>query len=84
MESPERSALFNMLRYVIQNSLEVVVPSVDASSNNAFGRLGLADSALLHTVSADRPVVTADLGLYLAVIRKDPDAVVNFTFLRSR
>lgn len=80
---PERSLLFDRFRYVIQNSLEVVVASLEASDNSEFNRLGLTDAALLQTVSANTPVVTVDFGLYRAVMNKAPDAVVNFTHLRN-
>ena len=45
---PERSRFFDRLRFFIHESEEVVVASVEASSNSAFGRLGLSDAALLE------------------------------------
>ena len=80
---PERSRFFDMLRHVIENSREVVVAGADASSNNAFNRLGLTDAALLQTVSANTPVVTVDIDLYLAAWAQAPDTAVNFTHLRN-
>ena len=61
---------------------EVVVASVEASSNDAFVRLGLTDSALLQAVTKETPLVTVDLDLYLAASEKEAEAVVNFTHLR--
>ena len=80
---PERSRFFDMLRFFIQESEEVVVASVQASSNDAFRHLGLTDAALLEAITAATPLVTVDLDLYLAASAKDADAVVNFTHLRG-
>ena len=80
---PERSRFFDMLRFFIQDSEEVVVASVEASSNDAFGRLGLTDSVLLEVITAETPLVTVDLDLYLAALGKDAAAAVNFTHLRG-
>lgn len=78
---PERSRLFDVLRYVIESSQEVTVASVDASHNRAFRRLGLTDAAVLHVVSAETPVLTVDLDLFVAASTKDPNAAVNFRHL---
>ena len=80
---PERSRLFDKLRILIQESEEFVVTSVDASSNSAFGRLGLTDAALLELITAESPLLTADLDLYLAALEKGQEAAVNFTHLRN-
>ena len=80
---PQRSRFFDMLRYLIQESKEVVVSSSDASNNDAFKRLGLTDAALLEAVTEDTPLVTVDLDLYLAVLDKGTNAAVNFTHLRN-
>ena len=79
---PERSRFFDMLRFFIQESKEIVIASVEASSNNAFGRLGLTDAVLLEVITAEAPLVTVDFDLYLAASRKEADSVVNFTHLR--
>ena len=60
-----------------------MVASVEASSNDAFRRLGLTDAALLEVITAENPLVTVDLDLYLAALRKEADVVVNFTHLRG-
>ena len=80
---PERSRFFDMLRFFIQESEEVMVASVEASGNDAFRRLGLTDAALLEVITADTPLVTVDLDLYLAALGEDADSVVNFTHLRG-
>ena len=80
---PQRSQFFDVLRYMILETEEVVVASVDASGNDAFGRLGLTDAVLLEVVNEDTPVVTVDLGLYLAVMETGHNAAVNFTHLRG-
>ena len=80
---PERSRFFDRLRFVIQESREIAVASAVASHNSAFGRLGLTDAALLEVATEERPVVTVDLGLYLAALEKGEDRAVNFTHLRD-
>ena len=79
---PERSQFFERLRFIIQESEEVVVASVDAAKNNAYPRLGLTDAALLEVVTEETPLVTADLSLYLAALQKCEGAAVNFTHFR--
>ena len=80
---PERSRFFDRLRFIIQESEEIVVASAVAASNRAFQRLGLTDAALLEMVTAETPLVTVDLDLYLAALAKDPYAAVNFTHLQD-
>ncbi len=81
--APERSRFFDRLRFIIQESKEIVVASTDASRNNAFERLGLTDAALLEVVTAETPLVTVDLDLYLAALAKGQDTAVNFTHLQN-
>ena len=81
---PERSRFFDRLRFIIQESEEVVVASAVAAANRAFQRLGLTDAALLEVVTAETPLVTVDLDLYLAALAKDPYAAVNFTHLQDQ
>ena len=80
---PDRSRFLEMLRRIIQTNREVIVASAEASSNNAYSRLGLTDAALLEAVSARTPVVTVDIGLYLAALAQAPDTAVNFAHLRN-
>ena len=60
-----------------------MVSSTDASSNSMFHRLGLADAVLLEVITAETPLITVDLDLYLAALEKGQDAAVNFTHLRD-
>ena len=80
---PERTRFFDKLHILIQESEEIVVASAQASSNSAFGRLGLTDAALLEIVTAEAPLLTVDLDLYLAALAKGEDVAVNFTHLRD-
>ena len=80
---PERSRFFKRLQFVIRESKEVVVASVVASANSAFGRLGLTDAALLEAVTPDTPLVTVDLDLYLAACKRGEKFALNFTHLRE-
>jgi transcription termination factor NusB len=79
---PERSRFLDVLRYVIENSQEITVASVDASRSRVFRRLGLTDAAVLDVVSAETPLLTVDLDLFIAASTKDPQAAVNFRHLR--
>ena len=80
---PERARFFDRLRFFIQETEEVVVASIEASSDSAFSRLGLTDAALLQVATEETPLVTVDLDLYLAALQKGEDAAVNFTHLRN-
>ncbi len=81
---PERSRFFDMLRFIIQGSQEVVVASVEASSNDEFRRLGLTDAALLEVITAEAPLLTVDFDLYMAASRKEAASVINFAHLRRQ
>ena len=80
---PERSRFFDKLKFIIQESKESVVASTVASRNNAFERLGLTDAALLEVATAETPLVTVDLDLYLEALAKGQDTAVNFTHLQD-
>ena len=80
---PERSRFFEQLRYIIQESEEVMVASVEASDNSSFVRLGLTDAALLEVITAETPLVTVDLDLYLAAVESGDARALNFTHLRN-
>ena len=80
---PERSRFFDRLQFIIQESKEIVVASTVASRNNAFKRLGLTDAALLEVATAETPLVTVDLDLYLAALAKGQDTAVNFTHFQD-
>ena len=76
---PERSRFLDRLRFIIQESEEIVVASTTASHRTEFRRLGLTDAVLLEVVSGETPLLTVDLDLYLAALEKDPSSAVNFT-----
>ena len=80
---PERSYLFQELAWLVQHSNEVVVASSEASARAEFIRLGLTDSALLEAATGETPLLTVDLGLYLAALNIGEDAAVNFTHYRG-
>lgn len=80
---PERSRFFERLRFIIEETEEIVVASVDSSRNSAFTRLGLTDAALLEVATEDTPVITVDLDLYLSAVSSNPESAINFTHLRG-
>ena len=81
---PERSRLFARLRSMIAESVEIVVASADASSNESFGRLGLTDAALLEVASSQTPLLTSDARLYLEEMKGARGVVaVNFSGFRN-
>ena len=80
---PERSQILERLRVIIHESSEIMVASATAASNREFKRLGLADAALLEAASADTPVLTVDLELYLTAIETGYERAVNFTPYRD-
>ena len=80
---PERSLLMRRLRFLIHESQEVLVASTEASTNSKFERFGLTDAALLETVTADAPLLTVDLSLYLAAIESGEERAINFNLYRN-
>ena len=80
---PERTALVEKLAELIERSHEIVVVSADAARNEHFLRLGLTDAALLETISADRPLLTVDLDLYVAALQTNERAAENFNHWRD-
>ena len=80
---PQRSRLLLMLRALIEQSPETVVASVDAARHDAFPRLGLTDTALLEVISADTPLLTVDLDLYVAALASGDEAAINFNHWRG-
>ena len=82
-QHPDPERLYGRLRLLIEASEEIVVRSADASAQGAYSRLGLTDAALLEVVTADMPVLTVDVGLYLAALEKDPYAALNFDHYRD-
>ncbi len=80
---PELSLFFERLRFIIHESEEVVIASELASANSQFTRLGLTDAALLEVATEETPVLTVDLDLYLAAMKKSPYTAVNFTHFQD-
>ena len=62
---------------------EHYVPSVDASSNPNYLRLGLTDAALLSVRERNTEIITDDLDLYCC-LASDGVPVTNFTHLREQ
>ena len=81
--NPERSRFFAVLRRIIGKNEEIVVASKTAARNNAFVRLGLTDAVLLEVISAETPLVTVDLDLFVAAFAKGEVAALNFTHLQA-
>ena len=75
---PERSRLMDRLAYLIEESDEVVVVSAQAAANPHFAPLGLADAALLESISPQTPLLTVDRDLYVAALAKGGNVAVNF------
>ena len=75
---PERSRLMHGLAYLIEDSKEIVIASNQASGNPHFAGLGLTDAVLLESVSAQTPLITVDIALYLAALAQDENAAFNF------
>ncbi len=80
---PERSLFFERLRFLIENSKEVVVASATAASNSAFSRLGLTDAALFEAVTEGTPLLTVGIELYLQVLAKGQNAAINFAYVQD-
>ena len=72
-----------VLLVVGSESREVVVASADASSNVKFEELGLTDAALLEVITTDIPLLTVDLGLYLAAFETGEERAINFNRYRN-
>ena len=72
------------LRNVMEQSKELIVASADASRIPLFRGLGLTDAVLWKLASAEMPVLTVDLDLFIAASTKDPHAAVNFRHLAEK
>ena len=78
-----RSRFFDTLKFMINESEEIVIKSEKASSIPEFNWLGLTDAVLLEVACEETPVITVDLRLYNAVVSRDPAAALNFNHLRN-
>ncbi len=83
LESGSDRRFLAALRLIVEKSEEIVVASADATRNDAFLRLGLTDVVLLEAVSKTRPLLTADLDLYLAAAAREAGAAFNFTHCQA-
>ena len=79
---PERSMLLRTLRGLVEESRETVVASKGAAGHRMFVALGLTDVVLLEAVSSNRPLLTADLPLYLAALESGWQSAINFNHYR--
>lgn len=79
----ERGPVFETLRQLIDESIEVVVPSRDAAKQSSFVDVGLTDAGLLTQISEERPLLTVDLELFGLARMIHPDAAVNFTLSQN-
>ena len=80
---PQRSRFFEMLGILIDESEEIVVTSKAVSQTSEFARLGLTDAGLLEVISNSNPLITVDLALYLAAIRRESGSAYNFRHYQS-
>ena len=78
LESRHDARFLGQLRRLIHESCEVVISSVAASANRHFVRLGLADTVLLEAISSRTPLLTVDMDLFAAGIRKGPECAIRF------
>jgi len=82
VNEPLRSALWAGFSQFIESSVfEEYRPSVKASSEPEFSRLGLADCAWLGCIDSETVLVTDDLPLFLAASSRGL-AAYNFTQMR--
>ena len=81
---PERTRLLEGLSILIEETEEIVVASIEASTDTEFERLGLTDSVLLQAATPETPVLTVDFPLYDAISQRNVDAVVNFRHLAAQ
>ena len=72
-----------MFRVIIQKTQEIYVDSSSAADQREFLRLGLTDSATLHTSLQHAVIVTSDLDLFLAASSQDSNRAINFNHVRE-
>lgn len=80
---PHLASVIRTFRIFVETAAESYTPSERVARQEAFGRLGLTDAAILDALEGDATLLTDDLDLYLAsalVGRK----VMNFTHERQR
>lgn len=84
INEPARTQIRFALRAFVSEAAveERYVASELACRHHAFSRLGLTNSVMLNLRQRGSRLITADLQLYLAVLKDGFDAV-NFTYLRE-
>lgn len=80
---PDRSKLLDTLKIMVESCTESPTESREAVGAPVFKRLGFTDSALFMIATAERPLLTVDLDLYISVTRRDHRAAVNFNYHRG-
>lgn len=80
---PLRANLLGALKRLIDAMDERYCPSIEAASDPEFLSLGVADSAWLGALEPAVTLITDDLGLYLAALRRGAN-VQNFTHMRAQ
>ena len=83
LEDPQDPRFLECLRIVIEDSEEIVISSVHAACKSEFVRLGLSDAVLLDVASSERPLITVDLQLFSAALKKGELSAFNFTHLQE-
>lgn len=78
LESRGDARFLRQLRHLIDTSCEVVIASATAAASPHFVQFGLADTALLEAISSRAPLLTVDLSLFAAGLRKGPGCAVRF------
>jgi hypothetical protein len=79
---PAYTELAITFRDIMSRVHEDFVPSAAAVKQDEFPRLWLTDSAILAAMNSSLVLLTADLQLYLAALRRGHNAV-NFHHLRQ-
>ena len=83
IREPARSTIRTVLKNIINTNHDDYIPSIDATRNNYFKRLGLTDSvSLIHAANTHSTILTADLSLYLAALETGIKAI-NFNHIRD-
>ncbi|WP_157384411.1 hypothetical protein [Nitratireductor soli] len=82
---PVRDRFSEVLKRMTLEFFEFSVPSRSAVEQPDYARLGLTDAAILKALERERDLmlITSDLGLYLAAMQRDFDAV-NFNHLKEQ
>lgn len=83
MKEPMHSKIFAVFRDLVPKMLEHYEASQLAAEQREFNWLGLSDCAWFGALDADTVLLTADLKLYLAALKRGLKAE-NFNHLRER